>query len=89
MVIDASALLAILQGEPEQRIFTVAISADTQRLICPINLLEAHMVMLTRRREAGVRKLEEFLAIAMLVVAPVDATQTSVARDAFDRFDAG
>ena len=44
MVIDTSALIAILQKEPEAEAFTRAIFRDSRRLISVMTALEAEMV---------------------------------------------
>jgi len=89
MVIDSSAIMAILLGEPEASIFASRISAAPRCLISPINLVEAHMVCWGRKREPGVRELDAFVASAAITIAQIDSAQTTLARDAFDRFGKG
>lgn len=88
-VIDASALLAILQGEPERESLLDRIGADPAPVVSPVNLLEAHMLMRSRRGEVGVAKLDEFVVVAGIKVAAIDAAQAAAAREAFDRFGKG
>lgn len=88
MVIDASALVAILEGEPEEDAFKRAISTASARLLSPINLLEAHIVA-RRRGDIGVRGLDEFIVRTAIQIVPVDAAQAAAAREAFDRFGKG
>ena len=89
MVIDASALMAVLQGEPERDHFVNVIGHASVRLISPINLLEAHMLMRTRRHEPGVRKLNELIAVSDIEIVATDSVQVAAARDAFDRYGKG
>lgn len=51
MVIDSSALIAIMVGEPERRSFIEAISAAGTRLVGAPTMLEAGMVVLSRTGE--------------------------------------
>ncbi len=43
MVIDSSALIAILLDEPETRRFNIAIERDATRLVFAPSVLECHM----------------------------------------------
>lgn len=88
MVIDASAIVAILEGEPEAGAFADAIERADVRLLSPINLLEAHMAA-RRRGDAGAARFNAFLSDSHIVVAAVDEIQASAARSAFDRFGKG
>ncbi|WP_089721447.1 type II toxin-antitoxin system VapC family toxin [Candidatus Entotheonella palauensis] len=49
MVIDTSAVLAILRDEPERRAFNRAINADDTRLMSVVSFVEASMVMEARQ----------------------------------------
>ena len=89
MVIDASAIMAILQFEPESTQFAELIEASPVRLVSPINLLEVHLLSRSRRGEIGVRDANRFLADAAFELAPVTLAHLNVARDAFDRFGKG
>lgn len=89
MVIDSSAIMAILLGEPEAAAFAARIAAAPRRLMSPINIVETHMVCWGRKRDPGIRELDAFFVSADVVAAPVDAEQTRIARDAFDRYGKG
>ena len=89
MVIDTSALIAILQDEPERRAFNLAIEADEVRLLSSASLVEASMVIETRFGPDGVRDLDLFLAKAVVSVEPVDADQAHIARRAFRQYGKG
>jgi hypothetical protein len=60
MVIDTSALVAILNDEPERRRFNEAIELDEVRLISAATLLESPLVLESRRGEHGGRELDLF-----------------------------
>jgi ribonuclease VapC len=61
MVIDSSALLAILLNEPEAVSFAVAIQSDAVRLLSAVNLLETSMVIEARKGPAGGRDVSRLL----------------------------
>jgi ribonuclease VapC len=89
MVLDTSALIAILQSEPESPAFRTAIEADPVRLVSAATFLEAAIVVETRFGEAGGRELDLLLHKAGCEVVPVDAAQARIARAAFRRYGKG
>jgi len=89
MVIDTSALIAILSLEPEAARLAQAIEADPTRLISAVTLLEAGIVMEARLGAAGGKELDLLAAKAGLVVEPLTADQASIAREAWRRFGKG
>lgn len=89
MVLDTSALLAILQDEPERRAFNQAIEAAPARSISVANWVEASMVIESRSGAEGLRALDLFVERAGLEVVPVDREQGKAARRAFSRFGKG
>ena len=89
MVIDSSALFAILAMESEAARLALAIEADTTRLISAATLVEAGIVMEARLGAAGGTQLDLLIAKAGVVVEPVTADQASMAREAWRRFGKG
>ncbi len=89
MVIDTSALVAILSLEPEAARLAQAIEADPTRLISAATLLEAGIVMEARLGAAGGKELDLLVAKAGVVVEPLTADQASIAREAWRRFGKG
>lgn len=89
MVIDPSALLAILQDEPERRAFNEAIEAATHRRLSTASLVELSIVIEARLGAEGIRDLDLFLATAEIELVPFDANQARLAREAFRRFGKG
>ncbi len=83
MVIDTSAVIAILQDEPERRAFNEAIEAAERRIMSVVSFVEASMVIETRQGADGVRALDLFIAKAGIELAPVDKDQAHAARVAF------
>ena len=89
MVLDTSALVAILTGEPEQRSFIAAIDAADSRLLSTASYVESSIVIEARYGAAGVADLDLFLRRATITLVPVDEEQALAARRAFSRFGRG
>ena len=64
MVLDTSALLAILFDEPERHRFVRLIDADSTRLMSVVNWVEAGLVVLGRKRKPGLEDLDRFVGFA-------------------------
>lgn len=89
MVIDTSAVSAILLGEAEATRFAEAIELASLRLMSAATLLEATMVIETRKGEAGGRELDLLIHRAGIEIVAVDPEQAEVARTAWRRFGKG
>ena len=83
MVIDTSALIAILQDEPERRAFNEAIEAAERRVVSVASFVKASMNVEARYGPDGVRDLDLFIAKAGIEIVAVDTDQAHVARTAF------
>lgn len=89
MVIDTSALLAILQREQGHRRFSEAIEAAEQRVMSTATFVEISIVIEARYGADGLRDLDLLLAKAGIDLVPVDAEQAHAARRAFSLFGKG
>ncbi len=89
VVIDTSALLAILLGEPERGKFLQLLSESETRLLSAANALETAMVVESRRGEAAGRELDLFLHRTKIEIVAVDEEQFSIARFAWRKFGKG
>jgi len=89
MVIDTSALLAILLDEPERRSYNESIEAADSRAMSVATFVEVSIVLEARYGAEGLRALDRFIERAGIDLAPVDLEQARVARDAFSRFGKG
>lgn len=89
MVIDTSALLAILLAEPEAERFARAIAADPRRLVSAASAFEAAIVLLARKGPAGVRELDLLTHAADLTVVGFDEEQVGIARRAYETYGKG
>lgn len=89
MVIDTSALIAMLIGEPEAEPFAYAIAGDARRLLSAASALEAGLVIEGRNGPAGGRELDLLLHRARIEIVPETAAQVEIAREAWRRFGRG
>jgi ribonuclease VapC len=89
MVIDSSALIAILFGEPERERFKRAIDAASVRLVSAMTKLEAGLVMIGRFGLAGGDELDALLINLAVTIVPFDDHHATIARDAFARYGKG
>jgi ribonuclease VapC len=89
MVIDTSALIAILGYEAEAPQFAEAIQSDPVRLISAASLLECAIVIEARYGQAGGDKLDQLLHVAQIQVEPVTTEQVATARLAFRTYGKG
>jgi ribonuclease VapC len=62
MVIDSSALIALLLGEPESTEFVTSIAASTTRLTSASSYLETAIVMINRSGPDAPEKVDRLLA---------------------------
>ena len=89
MVLDTSALIALLQNEPEAEDFRTALELDETRMVSAATLLETAMVIETRKGEAAGRELDRLIDKASITIVAVDADQIEEARRAWRRFGRG
>ncbi|TCC35929.1 type II toxin-antitoxin system VapC family toxin [Kribbella speibonae] len=89
MIIDTSALVAILRAEPDAADFAEAIEAATARQISAANFLEAAVVMDSARDPVVSRRFDELCAAADLQIEPVTERQARTAREAYRDFGKG
>jgi ribonuclease VapC len=86
MVIDTSALVAIMTREPSADRLVTAVEADRTRLVSAATVVEASLVLLGRYGEAGDTQLDRLLRSIGAEVVPVGEEQVMLARDAALRF---
>ena len=89
MVVDSSALVAILVGEPGCDGLAVKLSGAQRPVICAANWLEAMMVISARLGAAGMQALAELLDAAEVQIAPADAELVQTAFEAWQRYGKG
>jgi len=89
MVLDTSAIIAILQDEPERRKFNEAIESAQTRSLSTASFVECSMILESRFGADGVRDLDLLIAKANVIQAPVDEEQAQLARRAFQKYGKG
>jgi ribonuclease VapC len=89
MVVDTSAIVAILFNEPDARLYAVALSSAARRLMSAVTRVELAFVVEGRKGEAGRADLESLLTAGAFEVVAVTPAQAMLAIDAFRRFGRG
>ena len=89
MVVDTSALVAILNDEPERRVFNESIEAASATYVSAANLLETRIVLFAGSGEAAILALDAFLLESGITVVEVSSRIADLAFDAYRRFGKG
>lgn len=89
IVVDTSALIAILLDEPERRSMIDVIVDYGQPCMSAASYLEASMVLEAYSGVQGGRDIDDFVEDVGVRIVPVDQAQARVAREAFRRFGKG
>ena len=89
MVIDSSAILALLFNEPEADDVEIAIDEDPIRLMSVASGLEAAIVVEARLGAAGGREFDLLLHKARIELVAVTSEQMEIGRTAWRRFGRG
>lgn len=86
MIVDSSALIAILRGEPEARACARAIENAAHRRLSAANFLETAAVIDGSRDPIASRRFDDLLREAQISIEPVTERQARIARDAYRDF---
>jgi ribonuclease VapC len=89
LIIDTSALIAILRDEAERAAFNDAIARAETCQISAVTFVEASIVIETSRGYDGLRDLDLLIATADITITPVDAEQARLARRAYSDYGKG
>ncbi len=89
MVVDTSALIALLGMEAEAARVAAALESEATRLISAATVVETGLVIESRYGAQGGRELDLLIAKAELSIQPVTAEQAEVAREAWRRYGKG
>ena len=89
MVIDTSALIAVMTGEPDAAHYESAIKRDARRLMSAASILEATIVLEKRFGEEGPRELDELLRRLPIEAVSFDGDQLEWARYAYHTYGRG
>ena len=89
MIIDSSAIVAIIQGEPEAERFKALIGHAERRCLSAASYLEIGIAV-DRWRDHGLsRRVDEFIHAAGLTIEPLTEAQARIAREAYRDYGRG
>ena len=89
MIIDSSAVVAMLRREPEADDFSAAIMAAEPRLLSAASYLEIGIVIDGSRDELASQRVDQLIELLEIEIAPVTASQAKLARVAYRQFGKG
>lgn len=89
MILDASAVVAILRQEREAASVARAIEKADERKISAVNYVEAAAVIDSEKDPVASRRLDELLELAEVEIAAVTPEQARLARNAYRQFGRG
>jgi ribonuclease VapC len=89
MVLDSSAVVAILEDEPERRSFVQALARAADPLISAATLFESSIVMHQRGGDQGIEDLDDLLLSAGVRCVALDISHVHAAREAWLRYGKG
>jgi ribonuclease VapC len=89
VIVDSSAIIAILKQEPEAAVFVAAIVEAGGCRISAANFLEAAIVIDGQKSSPATREFDEFIHDGDISIEPVTVEQAMIAREAYRQFGRG
>ena len=89
MIVDTSALVAILKREPEQAAFSALLESTPNVTISAVTYFEAAIVIDSMRLPAVSRQLDDMIEMAGIIIEPVTVEQARIARQAYRDYGKG
>jgi len=89
VIIDTSAIIAILRDEPDASSYARAIADATSCRVSAVNFVESAVVIDASRDPIATRRFDEFVKEANILIEPVTADQAQIARAAYRDFGKG
>ena len=89
MILDSSAVIAILLGEPPARSLIEKMDADPRPLIGAPTALESAVVIEARKGTQGGKELDELLLKFSVEIVPATVEHFDLAREAWRRYGKG
>lgn len=89
MIIDSSAIVAILRAEPEALALAKAIENGATRRVSAVSFVEAAVVIDGSRDPVSSRRFDDFFREAHIHIEPVSEEQARIAREAYRDFGKG
>lgn len=89
MIIDTSAIIAVLFNEDDAKVYAHLIAESDTRRMSAATLVETAIVVETQTKTSGSRQLDAFLRQADIAIEPVTEEHADIARQAFIDFGKG
>ena len=89
MIVDTSALIAVLHNEPDAAAFATILDAAPHCRISAANFFETSIIVDARRRPNGGRHLDELLRELNMIIEPVTEEQARIARQVYRDYGRG
>ena len=89
MIIDSSAIIAILRAEADAPRLAKAIADATDRRVSAVTFVESAAVIDSNRDPVASRRLDDLFREAQIAIEPVTLEQARIARDAYRDFGKG
>src|SRR5450631_4937158 len=89
MIIDTSAVIAILRDEPEAVSYARSIADAADRRVSAVNFVESAVVIDASHDPIATRRFDDFITEANIFIEPVTEAQARIARDAYRDFGKG
>jgi ribonuclease VapC len=89
VILDSSAIIAILRAEPEAPYLAQAIMSVEERRVSAVNYVEAAVVIDGARDAVASRRFDEFFRVSRVAVETVTPRQAETARQAYRDFGKG
>jgi ribonuclease VapC len=89
MIVDTSAIIAILRDEPDAEDLSSAIESADVRRVSAGTYIETAIVTDANRDPVLSRRLDSFLQQAFIIVEPVTVEQSRLAREAYRDYGKG
>ena len=89
MILDSSALIAILRAEPEAATFAKAIESAGVCRLSAASYVEVGAVIDRAGDAVASRRVDELLSVTSIQIEEVTASQAQIARDAYRDFGKG
>ena len=89
MILDASAIIAMLRAEPEARDLAAAMFSAGGRRVSAVNYVEAAVVIESGKDPVASRRFDDFFRASQVTIQAVTETQAQIARQAYRDFGKG
>ena len=89
IAVDTSVLVAIALDEPDRERLLAVLDATEERLLSTFSLLEAELVLGSRRGKEGPAMLEDLRQVLELQIVPLTESQVVIAKQAWWQFGKG